>query len=425
MSAHRINEFSGISTKAIHGGPGPDPTTGAILPPICQSTTYVQQAVGVHKGHTYSRASNPTVSALEQALGALEDAPPSVCFGTGLAAETGLFLSLLKSGDHVIVSNVCYGGTVRLFRELLEGLGIEATFLDTATAGSVAGAITSRTKLVFIETPGNPTLRLTDIRVISRVCKAAGIPLAVDNTFLTPVIQRPLDLGADISLYSTTKYIEGHNSTVGGAITTRDEKLLERLRWVRKSIGSIQTPFEAWLTLRGLKTLPLRIRQHSQNALTVARWLQTHARVSKVLHPGLKSFPQHELAVQQHGGLHGGIVAFEVEGGVERSVAVLNRVKLCSLAENLGAVETLITHPVTMTHADVPRAEREKVGLTEGLIRLSVGLEDPRDIIEDLERALEGAFGAGEARNGQAEVASGVLVDGPIETKEDVSCLVK
>lgn len=383
-----------LSTLAIHGGPGPDPTTGAILTPIVQSTTYVQEAVGVHKGHTYSRASNPTVSALEQALGAIEDAPPSVCFSTGLAAETALFLALLKHGDHVVCSEVVYGGTVRLLREILAPLGVAASFVDTADPRAVAAAITPRTRLVFIESPGNPTLRLADIAGIARVTRPAGILLAVDNTFLTPVLQRPLALGADLSLYSTTKHIEGHNATVGGAVTTRDERLLERLRFVRKSVGSIQSPFEAWLTLRGLKTLPLRLRQHSANALRVARWLEAHPRVRRVLYPGLDSFPQADLARRQHRvahGGHGGVLAFEVEGGAEVGRAVLNAVRLCALAENLGAVETLITHPATMTHADVPRAQREAVGLTDGLIRLSVGLEDPEDVIADLARAIDAA----------------------------------
>lgn len=397
MSAAPPSVFESLSTLAIHGGPGPDPTTGAILPPIVQSTTYVQQSVGNHKGYTYSRASNPTVSALEQALGAIEDAPPSVCFSTGLAAETALFLTLLKSGDHVVCSEVVYGGTVRLLREILSGLGITATFVDTADASLVAAAITPATKLIFIETPGNPTLRLADIRGIAAIAKQHGIPLAVDNTFLTPVLQRPLELGADISLYSTTKHIEGHNSTVGGAITTRDTALLDRLRFIRKSVGSIQAPLDAWLTLRGLKTLPLRIKQHSENALTVARWLENHPQVNRVLYPGLDSFPQRDLAAAQHRGLHGGLLAFEVEGGrgggADAGRRVLNSVKVCSLAENLGAVETLITHPVTMTHGDVPREQREKVGITDGLIRLSVGLEDPTDIIADLSQAIDAALG--------------------------------
>jgi cystathionine beta-lyase/cystathionine gamma-synthase len=382
------NRPTRVSTRAIHGGLGPDPTTGAILTPIVQSTTYVHEAIGVHKGHTYSRASNPTVSALEACLGSLEDAPPGVCFGTGLAAETTLFLSLLKSGDHAVISDVVYGGTVRLFQQILSGLGIRSSFVDTASPDAVAAAITPQTRLVFVETPGNPTLKLTDVAAVAAVCRQAGVPLAVDNTFMTAALLRPLDLGAQMSLYSTTKYVEGHNATVGGAIVTKDETLLERLRLIRKSIGCIQSPFEAWLTLRGLKTLPVRMKQHSANALEVARWLESRPEVSRVLYPGLDSFPQAELARRLHGTQHGGMLSFEVKGGLEGGVTVMNHLELCSLAESLGAVETLVTHPVTMTHGDVPREQREAAGITDGLIRLSVGLEDPEDLIADLEGAL-------------------------------------
>jgi cystathionine beta-lyase/cystathionine gamma-synthase len=378
------------STRAVHAGQGPDPSTGAILTPIFQTTTYVQQAVGVHQGHTYSRASNPTVSVLEACLGELEDAPPSVCFSTGLAAETALFLALLRSGDHVVASEVCYGGTVRLLREILSGFGVAASFVDTTSPAAVAAALTPRTRLVFVETPANPTLALTDIAAVAAVTRAAGIPLAVDNTLLTPVLQRPLDLGAGVSVYSTTKHIEGHNSTVGGALTSRDEALLERLRFIRKSIGSIQSPFESWLTLRGIKTLPLRLRQHSVHAQAVAEWLESQPRVTRVLYPGLPSFPQHELAVRQQRG-HGGVLAFEVQGGLRAGTALMNAVRLCALAESLGAVETLVTHPVSMTHGDVPREQRERAGVTDGLVRLSVGLEDPADVIADLEQALDAA----------------------------------
>jgi len=387
----------GIATLAVHGGQSPDSATGAILTPIYQSTTYVQEAVGEHKGFTYSRAANPTVSALERALGALEDAPPAVCFGTGMGAITALFLSLLKAGDHVVVSDVVYGGTVRLVRQVLEGLGIAATFVDTSRPELLAGAITRRTRLVFIESPANPTLKLTDIAAAARITRVAGVPLAVDNTFLTPVLQRPLELGAAISLYSTTKYIEGHNATVGGSITTRDVALLERLKLIRKTLGSIQSPFEAWLTLRGLKTLPLRMRAHCEGAGAVAQWLAAQPGVAKVHYPGLKGFPQAALAARQQGGA-GGIVAFEVEGGLEAGKRLLSAVRLCSLAENLGAAETLITHPVSMTHGDVPVAERRAVGISDGLIRLSVGLEDPADIIADLEQALAVAVAVGDQR---------------------------
>ena len=377
----------GICTRAIHGGQTPDPATGAILTPIYQSTTYVQQAVGRHKGFTYSRAQNPTVDALERSLGALEDAPQAVCFATGMAAISTLCFTLLKAGDHIVVGDVVYGGTVRFTRQILGPLGIQYSFVDTSRPELVRTAIRPETKLVLIETPGNPTLKLADIAAIAKITRAAGVKLAVDNTFLTPVGQPALDLGADISVLSTTKYIEGHNSTVGGSLATRDLELLERFRFVRKTLGTIQSPLEAWLTLRGIKTLPARMKIHSDNALTVARWLEKYPAVNYVLYPGLDSFPQRELAERQQV-VNGGMLSFELKGGTEVGIAVMNSVKLCSLAENLGAAETLITHPVSMTHADVPVADREAAGITEGLVRLSVGLEDPADIIADLDRAF-------------------------------------
>ncbi len=376
-----------LPTLAIHGGVSPDPATGAILTPIYQSTTYVQEAVGVHKGFTYSRAANPTVDALERALGALENTPPAVCFATGMAAITTLFLSTLKAGDHAIISDVVYGGTVRLFQQLLGGLGIDYTFVDASKPELVEQAINSRTQIILIETPGNPTLKLVDIAAVAEVAHRHGIKLAVDNTFLTPALQPVLELGADISVLSTTKYIEGHNSTVGGSLATRDEKLLERFRLIRKTTGCIQSPQEAWLTLRGLKTLPSRIRQHSENAQVVAEWLESHPAVAHVYYPGLASFLQCALAERQHVA-HGGMLAFEIKAGADAAITLMNSVKLCSLAENLGAVETLITHPVSMTHADVPVTKRQEIGITDGLIRLSVGLEAPEDIIADLEQAL-------------------------------------
>jgi cystathionine beta-lyase/cystathionine gamma-synthase len=376
-----------FATTAVRGGITPDPATGAVLTPIYQSTTYHQQAVGVHKGFTYSRAANPTVSALEAALGALEDTPPAVCFATGMAAISSLFLAILKSDDHVVVSDVVYGGTVRLFQQILTNFGVQASFVDTSNPQAVAEAIRPNTKLVFIETPANPTLKLTDIAAVAKVTHAAGIRLAVDNTFLTPVLQRPLDLGADITLLSTTKYIEGHNSTVGGSIATRDEALLERLRLVRKTLGCIQSPQESWLTLRGLKTLPLRLQQHSTNAQKVAEWLERHPKIASVHFPGLASFPQFALAQNQQS-LPGGMLAFELKGGAEAGIQLMNTVRLCLLAENLGAVETLITHPVSMTHGDVPCDIRKRTGITDGLVRLSVGLENSADIIADLETAL-------------------------------------
>jgi cystathionine beta-lyase/cystathionine gamma-synthase len=385
------SDLSSTLTTAVRGGLQADPATGALLTPIYQSTTFRQDAVGVHKGFTYSRAANPTVSALEAALGALEDTPPAICFATGMAAISALFLGLLQSGDHVVVSDVVYGGTVRLFAQVLSHFEVQASFVDTADVAAIKAAITPQTRLVFIETPANPTMKLTDLAEVAQLTRAAGVKLAVDNTFMTPLLLRPLDLGADITILSTTKYIEGHNATVGGSIASRDEALLERLRLVRKTLGSIQSPQEAWLTARGIKTLPLRLEQHSRGAQQVAEWLEQQPEVARVYYPGLASFPQHALALKQHR-LQGGMLAFELKGGVASGIALMNAVKLCVLAENLGAAETLITHPVTMTHADVPADVRQRTGVTDGLVRLSVGLEHPRDIIADLEQALR--FGA-------------------------------
>ncbi|MDP2530078.1 MAG: PLP-dependent aspartate aminotransferase family protein [Candidatus Palauibacterales bacterium] len=381
---------AGDSTTALHGGRQYDPATGAILTPIYQSTTFVQEAVGRDRGFTYTRSGNPTVVALERRLGALEEAPPAVAFATGMAAISALCLVLLADGGHAVVSQVVYGGTVRLLDRVLSRFGVAATFVDASDPETVRGALRTGTRLVLVETPANPTLDLVDIGAVAEVARGAGVPLAVDNTFLTPVLQRPLELGAEASVYSTTKFLEGHNATVGGAVVTRDAALLERLRFVRNALGIGQTPFQAWLTLRGIGTLPVRMQAHSRGAERVARWLERQPAVARVAYPTLASFPQRELALrQQRDG--GGLVAFELLGGEAAGVRLMNAVRLCSLAENLGAVETLITHPASMTHADVPAAQRRRAGITDGLVRLSVGLEDPDDLIADLERALETA----------------------------------
>jgi cystathionine beta-lyase/cystathionine gamma-synthase len=387
---------SSIETLALHAGTSPDPTTGAILTPIYQTTTYRQEAVGVDKGYTYSRAGNPTVSALERRLAALEGADYAKCFSSGLSATTVLFLSLLKAGDRLVVSEVCYGGTVRLLQQIFASFGVNAEFIDTADESELISALRKPAKLVFIETPANPTLKLTDIELTARLAHQAGALLVVDNTLLTPALQKPLDLGADVSLHSTTKFIDGHNATIGGALITRDKDLNERFDFIRKSTGTIQAPFDAWLTLQGVKTLPLRIRQHSDNALKVARFLEVHPRIRTLYYPGLESFPQYELAQrQQQSG--GALIAFEVEGGVQAGIDLMNSVKLCSLAENLGSAETLITHPASMTHAAVPVEQRDAAGITDSLVRLSVGLENANDIIADLDQALlvETGKGAG------------------------------
>jgi cystathionine beta-lyase/cystathionine gamma-synthase len=376
-----------LFTRLIHGGLAPDPTTGAILTPIYQSTTYVQEAVGKDKGFTYSRTRNPTVAALERNLGELEQSLPASCFATGMAALTVLFLATLKSGDHVVVSDVVYGGTVRLLRQVFADLGVTASFVDPADPAALAAAFRPETRLFLVESPANPTLKLTDLAAAAEAAHAAGALLAVDNTLL-PAIQEPLELGADVVLYSTTKYVEGHNATVGGALLTRNQALADRIRFLQNAVGNIQSPFEAWLTLRGLKTLLLRMERHAANAFVVARFLESHPRVERVAYPFLDSFPQVELARrQQKNG--GGMIAFEVVGGTAAGMKMMSSVRLCSLAENLGAVETLVTHPASMTHASIPPAEREAIGITDGLVRLSVGLEDPNDLIADLEQALQ------------------------------------
>ncbi len=379
-----------IQARAIHGGLAPDPATGAILTPIYQTTTYRQEAVGVHKGYTYTRSGNPTVAALERNLGALEGALPAAAFATGMAALAGLFLATLRAGDRVVVSDVIYGGTIRLLRRVLGAFDVRADSVDTADLDALREALRARTRLVVIESPANPTLKLTDIAGAATLAREAGALLAVDNTLLTPVLQAPLDLGADVVVHSTTKYIEGHNATVGGALVTRDAALLERIRFVQNAVGFPQAPFEAWLTLRGIKTLPLRMARHSATALDVARWLERQPAVRWVAHPFLDSFPQLSLAKRQQSA-GGGVVTFELAGGADAGMRLMNAVRLCALAENLGAVETLITHPVTMTHASLTPEERRAAGIGDGLVRLSVGLEEPGAIIADLEQALQAA----------------------------------
>jgi cystathionine beta-lyase/cystathionine gamma-synthase len=383
------NQIEFLETLALHAGTCPDPATGALLTPIYQTTTYRQEAVGADKGFTYSRAGNPTVAALERRLAALEKAEFAVCFATGLAATTSLFFASLKAGDRVVVSQAVYGGTVRLLREVFGKFGVFADFVDTADEAVFAEAVRREpTKLVFVETPANPTLRLTNIRFAADLAHSANALLVVDNTLLTPALQQPLDLGADVSLHSTTKFIEGHNATVGGALITRRADLHALFDFIRKSTGTIQAPFDAWLTLQGVKTLPLRMKQHSENALRVAQFLEQHPQIKTVIYPGLESFAQFDLAQkQQKSG--GALIALEVAGGAEAGICLMNSVKLCSLAENLGAAETLVTHPVSMTHGSVPQQQREAAGITEGLVRLSVGLENPDDLIADLRQALE------------------------------------
>ncbi|HEX9584846.1 MAG TPA: PLP-dependent aspartate aminotransferase family protein [Gammaproteobacteria bacterium] len=380
----------GFRTEQIHAGVEPDPVTGAILTPIHQSTTYVQASVDEYlaRGYSYSRSANPTVRALEHKLARLERGADCCAFSTGMAAINATMVALLNAGDHAVVSDVAYGGTYRLCTKVFSRFGVEFTFADTADPGAAAASIRDNTRLILTETPANPTLKLTDIAAISGIAKDHGIPHAVDNTFLTPYYQRPLELGADLSVHSTTKYLDGHNATVGGAVVSATVELDEKIRFVQNATGNIMSPMVAWLTLQGCKTLSVRMDAQSASAMQIARMLELHEKVEKVRYPGLESFPQHDLARVQAGGF-GAMLWFEVQGGVAAGKTLMDALELWSLAENLGSVESLVTHPVTMTHADVEEAERKRVGITDGLVRLSVGLEDPEDLMADLAQALD------------------------------------
>ncbi len=368
-----------------------------LVAPLVQSTTYCRAGIASSAPHAYSRVSNPTVAALEETLGRLEAAPPAVCFGSGLAAETALFLSVLKAGDHVVCARAVYGGTTRLLERILTPLGVACSFVDATEPANVAEAVRRETRLIFAETPANPTLELTDLRALARIAADAGALLAVDNTFLTPVLQRPLELGADLTVSSTTKFIEGHSAALGGAVVSRDESLLERLRFIRKSTGGIIAPFNAWLTLQGIKTLPIRLRRQSESALQLAQWLSQRREVARVNHPGLSDFPQADLARSQHRGWHGGVLSFDFTQGDAFARRFVTSLRRCRLVEHVGSVETLITHPASMTHADLSAEQRRAVGITDGLVRLSVGLEDVETIRADLEQALRAASRATES----------------------------
>lgn len=379
----------GFTTQQIHAGVEPDPVTGAILTPIYQTTTYVQTSVDEYlaKGYSYSRSANPTVRALERKLAILEQGVDACAFGTGMSAINATIMALLNAGDHAVISDIAYGGTYRLCTKVYSRFGIEFSFVDTADVSAVEAAIKSNTRLVLTETPANPTLKCTDIAGVSEITRARGIPHAVDNTFLTPYYQRPLELGADLSIHSTTKYFDGHNATVGGAVISKTTELHEAVQFVQNATGSIMSPQVAWLTLQGSKTLSVRMDHQSANAMAISQFLESHPKVEKVAYPGLESFNQHELAKRQASGF-GAMIWFEVRGGVEAGKKIMDSLELWALAENLGSVESLVTHPVTMTHADVEEAERKRVGITDGLVRLSVGLENVEDLIADLDQAL-------------------------------------
>lgn len=369
----------------IHAGQEPDASTGAIITPIFQTSTYVQEELGRHKGYEYARTQNPTRTALEQNLAAIEGGKAAFAFASGMAAISAI-AGALSSGDHVVVTDNTYGGTFRLFDKVLTRYRLTFTYVDTSKPDQIERALRPETKLVFVETPTNPVMRLTDIAAVAALTRSKGIRLAVDNTFASPCVQRPLELGADIVVHSTTKYLNGHSDSVGGiVIATRDDDI-EWLRFIQNAAGGIMGPFDAWLVLRGTKTLPLRMAQHNANGMALANYLSKHPKVRAVLYPGLPAHPQHDLAKRQMKGF-GGMLTFDA-GTFEAARNVCNRVKLMALAESLGGVETLISHPASMTHASVPPERRAAIGLTDSLVRISVGIEDPADLIDDLAQAL-------------------------------------
>lgn len=376
----------GISTRALHVGQGPDPATGAVVQPIHLATTYRQESVGVHQGFEYSRSGNPTRNALEECLASLERARHCLAFASGLAATTTLLL-LLEPGDHVVVNDDVYGGTARLFTRVLARYGLRFDSADLRDPGSLEDAITDRTRMVWLESPTNPLLRLVDIAAVAGIARGHGALTVVDNTFATPVLQNPLALGADAVVHSSTKYLGGHSDVVGGAVMLDDDALAESLRFHQNAVGAVPSPFDCWLLLRGVKTLALRVREQCASARTIAEWLSAHPAVQVVHYPGLPSHPQHALALHQMGA-GGGMVSFEV-ASEERALEVLSRLRVVLLAESLGAVESLAEHPPRMTHASIPAEQRRRVGIGDGLIRLSVGVEDVADLLADLDRALD------------------------------------
>ncbi len=376
----------GFSTDAIHAGQTPDPTTGAVITPIYQTSTYAQEALGKNKGFTYGRTHNLTRSALESNIAALEKGKYGIVFSSGLAATHAL-MTLVKNGDHVIVSNNVYGGTYRLYELNLKDYGIDFSWVDTTNIKNIEAAIKPNTKMVFVETPTNPMLQLTDLEGVVKICKGNNLISITDNTFMSPYFQNPLMFGCDIVLHSQTKYINGHSDVISGILVTNDEKIHSRLRYVQNAFGSIPSPFDCWLILRSTKTLAVRMERHDYNARQFANFLVSSKVAKKVYYPGLVSHPQHDLAKKQMRGF-GGMISADF-GDIETAKKILNNVKIFTLGESLGGVESLISHPATMTHSSVPQVEREKMGLTDSLVRFSVGLEDIDDLIQDIKNALK------------------------------------
>ncbi len=376
----------GFSTRAIHAGQSPDPATGAVTVPIYQTSTFAQEAVGKHQGYEYARTGNPTRAALEACIAALEEGAHGLAYASGMAAESAV-MQLLKPGDHTVATNDLYGGTYRLFRRVLEPMGLTFSFVDGTHLEAVEAAITDRTRMVWIESPTNPLLKLMDIRAIAQIAHRRQALVVVDNTFMSPYLQRPLTLGADLVVHSATKYLGGHSDLIGGTLVVDRDDLFERLAFLQNAVGAVLGPMDAWLVLRGLKTLAIRMEAHSANALEVGRFLSRHPTVRRVIYPGLPEHPQWDLAERTLGPF-GGMLSFEVKGGLDSARRVVESTRLFTLAESLGGVESLIELPALMTHASIPAETRRANGVADGLIRISVGLEDPADLISDLDRAL-------------------------------------
>ena len=376
---------TGFATRAIHAGQIPDPATGAVMQPIYQVSTYRQPGLGAGWTYDYARTINPTRGALERNLAALEGGLEARCFASGMSAISAV-MNLLRSGDHVVVSRNVYGGTYRLFEGLLRQFGLDFTWVDTSDLAAISNAIRPATKMIYVETPTNPVLGLTDLAGAARIARRAKLRLVVDNTFMSPYFQRPIALGADIVVHSTTKFLNGHSDSVGGCVVTTRPADAARIGWIQNSVGAILSPMDSFLVLRGIKTLPIRMERHDATGRRIAAWLSGKRKIGAVHYPGLKTHPQHALAKRQMSGF-GGMVAFDL-GSLARAKKFLGRLTLCALAESLGGVETLISHPASMTHGSVPKAERKRIGVTEGLVRISAGLEDANDLIADLDQGL-------------------------------------
>ena len=378
-----------FDTKVVRAGISPDPTTGSILPPIYETATFVLPEVGRDLGFDYTRSSNPTRQVLEDNLAAIDSGEYAVSFASGMSAVDSCF-KLLAAGDHIVCGDDVYGGVTRLLDNVTVQQGIDVSYVDTTNADAVRSVITPKTRMLWIETPTNPLLKVSDLEEMVKIARENDILLGVDATFATPVFLRPLEFGADIVMHSTTKYLAGHNQIIGGVIVTNHQHVFEKMKYIQKTIGAVSSPFDCWLNLSGLKTSHLRMKRHEESAMAVAEFLERHNKIDRVLYPGLASHPQHAIAKAQMSGFSG-MIAFELTGGTEAGKRLMNNVQLCGLAESLGSVETMITHPASMTHVDVPVEDRRKRGLTDGLVRLSVGIEDVDDIIADLESALETA----------------------------------